>query len=50
MIETAANAGVPGVAVFADDSKVHQVWRNDSDRQILQGALDALSDWSRKTF
>ena len=42
------NAGVSGTAVFADDSKVHQVRCKDGDRHSLQGALDALSVWCRK--
>ena len=44
MIDAVLQTGVTGVAVFADDSKINQVRRNQNDWQILQGALDALSE------
>ncbi len=50
MIDAVLQTGVTGVAVFADDSKIYQVRRNQNDWQILQGALDALSEWSKNSL
>jgi mannose/fructose/N-acetylgalactosamine-specific phosphotransferase system component IID len=34
------------VKKFADNTKLGQVQRDDSDRQLLQDSLDKLSEWS----